>query len=376
MLSLQRGTEFYNQTPTLVPGFTQSTTPGSIQKDGQSLESFSSLSAIQTGIFVLFVFRAFIAIVGFFANCLVVFCVCYFKKLRKVNNFFVANLAIIDALTLAVDLTIFLPCNIPPPYKKHSLRFLNCQIASFGNTLTAMSLIALILISVDRFIFIIMPLMYEKFRRNWLKIIVFFCWIVCGGLYTLFGMTLMCPKGSATETTYNLINLFYFIIWFIVVSVLYSVIFKTAHRQNQAIRRNIMMTQRASVAGKPPNMAGDVNGDASMTPNFSQTQIRIIVGYALIVGIAFVTFLFIEALEVSFLINSDPGSFSEVPFLLVEIARTQLTMNSVINPFIYGATQKVYRDAFFSTAKCQITKSAIKRSAIYDNDTLKLDVDV
>ena len=369
--------ELYNQTPAISPGSIQSTTtPGPNVDMAQSLDSFSNLSAIQTGIFMLFVFRSLIAFIGFFANCLVVFCVCYFKKLRKVNNFFVANLAIIDALTLAVDMTIFLPCNIPPPYKKQSLRFLNCQIASFGNTLTAMSLIALILISVDRFIFIIMPLRYEQFRRNWLKIILILCWGICGGLYTIFGMSLMCPKGGRFETTYNLINLFYFIIWFIIVTVLYSIIFKTAHKQNQAIRNNIMMTQRASVAGAPANMTSSgVQGDANMTPNFSQTQIRIILGYALIVGIAFVTFLFIEALEVVFLINSDTGSFSEVPFLLVEIARTQLTLNSVINPFIYGATQKVYRDAFLSTIKCQITKTALKRNTIYDNETLKLDVE-
>ena len=331
---------------------------------------------------ILFTLRGFVAFVGFFANLLVIFCVVYFQKLRQINNFFVANLAILDALILFLVGVFFMPKSQPKILKiahendnsSSSDKF--CIPGKIANTVTFTSLVALILISVDRFVFIIMPMRYQKIERNWIKItaISMLVSLFYFGIQSTF---LMC-EGGIKETVYNIMNLIASVVWFVTSAILYSLIFKTAFQQNRAVQHSIKLAQRASLNGH--NSIGLQNSNSNSTneqrPVLNNTQKRIVIGYSLIVGFALITFLVMDALEITYIINPNIG-LSDQKNLLIQLAKLQMTLNSAVNPFIYAATQKVYRDAFISVLSCRVAKNgcrAIEFGNAERTDRIRIDV--
>ena len=242
----------------------------------------------------LFLLRYFIAVIGFVANCLVMFCIYSYKKLQKVRNYLVANLAIIDAISLLMDITVFIPAEVPA-YGNIPV-FESCSFAVAGNTLTFLGLIALTIVSVDRFVYIMMPFYYHNFRKHWIKIVAS-SWLLFGTCHGVFGILLTCPGFyMEKETLYNMTNLFSFMTWFLVEAVLYSIIYFRAYRQNLALGRS----SSANENGVEVSTSGGVPGR-----NFNPIQKKIIIGYLLIVGIAFITFLF--RYENSLQVKSLPG---------------------------------------------------------------------
>ena len=251
----------------------------SYEKTSESNDSFE--------VSFLFLFRYFIAIIGLVANCLVIFCIYSYKKLQKVRNYLVANLAVIDALSLIMDLTVFIPSEVPSYGKIIN----SCFFSVAGNTLTFMGMIALTVVSVDRFVYIMRPLHYHYFRKHWIKTVLS-SWLVFGTCHAAFGVLFTCPAFYVeNEMIYNFSNLVSFSTWFVVEAVLYSIIYWKAYRQNLSLGRSQAANESAN-------------------RSFNPIQKRIIIGYLLIVGFAFLTSLFSNFLAIMFLVYPDEMEFS------------------------------------------------------------------
>ncbi len=296
----------------------------------------SGLSSSDFLLFSVFFLRYAIALFGLVSNCTVIFCVCFYRKLRKVRNYLVANLALIDTLILIMDISVFIPSDVPNMERSWLVADnmgLGCSASVLGNTLTFLGLIALGIVATDRFVYIMLPLHYHLFRNQWVKIVTG-SWVAMGTCHVAFGFVCTCPAvNQDREDFYNLANASITAVWFSIICILYSIIYYRAYRQNASLERRGTEESR------------DSRGCCS------STQKRIIFGYMLIVGISFLTFLFVQFLGIMFVMfdEGSPGFLT----VLEEIAQLQLTINSSINPVIYAATQNLYRKAFISLYKCK-----------------------
>ncbi|XP_075247785.1 alpha-1B adrenergic receptor-like [Convolutriloba macropyga] len=334
------------------------------------------------------ILRAFIAVVGFFANLLVIFSVLYFERLRVACNYFVANLAILDATTLFIIFTFFIPRSIPK-FLDHKFDPI-CWVAKVSNTVYIMSLVALILISIDRYIYIVKPLNYENFKRRWF-LVTFLSMATCATLHGLAGAFMMCrdEADDPIETIYNFGNTTISVAWFITIIAIYSSIFKTAYVQSKATQSYVQMTQRASMNVNPntiridsnqPLTSSRTNSSAEPGNTFTKTQSRIIFGYSLIVGFTTLTFIILTCLTTAYAI--DPSLGLRAPsgwFILKTVAHIQVTLNAAVNPFIYAATQKVYRKAFMSVLQCRCDRNSRRAVCLGPNEAtgrVNIDIDV
>ena len=201
----------------------------------------------------LFILRYFLAVFGVISNLLLIFCVLFFKHLRETKNYFVVNLAIFDLAALSAQLAVFIPCSIIPKLLRSHFPYPcpvhSCYVTSLGNAITFVSLGAIILISLDRYLFILHGLHYNKFARYWYITTLGFSWLFCLGFWSLTGL-LRCPQGqNPFEQVYPIINLVAFLLWFLIVAYIYFRILLIVYHQTRADKkRTILYASQATIA--------------------------------------------------------------------------------------------------------------------------------
>ena len=132
---------------------------------------------------VIFIISMIYIFIGMPANVFIIVCVLRMKLYEQPAMIALMNLTLVDLLLCA----IVLPFNIIPGIagefvlgNSDFVRCKVCQIGIFYITLSLASLFSVTMVSVDRFLFIKIPLLYDKFvtvRR--MIIVVLITWFVC-----------------------------------------------------------------------------------------------------------------------------------------------------------------------------------------------------
>ncbi len=196
-----------------------------------TIQVYSETKLILTAIFISIVMLA--TIIG---NSLVIFCVCYYPRLRGRTNYLIVSLAVADWLVGTFSLPLRLAQTVKAgqwPFGHHG-----CQFWIWVDMLcSAASILSLTGISFDRLIAVIDPLKYEERMRprrvcQIIGIIWFFA-LICASLSlvqwtgrSVIIVRLECSIQSKEYITF--VSVAAFFVPLAVVLVNYSVIFKIA----------------------------------------------------------------------------------------------------------------------------------------------------
>ena len=184
--------------------------------------------------------RLVVVLFGILTNLLVVVVVSRDRSLRHTANYFVASMALVDALTLLSDAVIFIPKDFFHNYLFSITNdtlptVLKLNIYNVGNTLMVIGTTNLIIICLDRYIYIQRPFMYGKVRRG-ARLAIAASWLVPAVLYTLIHLYVTVVRPDY-EPMYTVINMAFHDAAFLSIIVLYFRIFATARGHRRAIGR-------------------------------------------------------------------------------------------------------------------------------------------
>lgn len=200
-----------------------------------STEAVSLVDVVLTSIFVSTVMIA--TIIG---NSLVIFCVCYYRRLRGRTNYLIVSLAVADWLVGMVSNPFRLRQTINFEKWPTNLNDTGCQFWIWIDMLcSAASILSLMAISIDRLIAILDPLKYEeRMRTKHIYIMICIAWLfalVCACLSlvewkkeSVIKITSQCSIASKEYITFVATAAFF--IPLVVVLVNYGIIFKVALR--------------------------------------------------------------------------------------------------------------------------------------------------
>ena len=190
----------------------------------------SEVAVILTSVFICIVMLA--TIVG---NSLVIFCVCYYPRLRGRTNYLIVSLAVADWLVG----TISLPLRLAQTVNQDSWPFSHtaCQFWIWVDMLcSAASILSLTVISFDRLIAVVDPLKYEnRMRPSRVYAMIGITWTfalicACLSLHKWEGSVILHrPQCAIISKEYvTFVSTAAFFVPLTVVFVNYSVIFKIA----------------------------------------------------------------------------------------------------------------------------------------------------
>ena len=112
------------------------------------------------------IFISVVMLVTIIGNSLVIFCVCYYPRLRGRTNFLIVSLAVADWLIGVISDPFKLVPNLNHNHWPESLNTSGCHIWIATDMLcSAVSILSLMAISIDRLIAITDPLKYEERMR-------------------------------------------------------------------------------------------------------------------------------------------------------------------------------------------------------------------
>ena len=259
---------------------------------------------------ILGAFMAFLSVTG---NLLVVLAIYRTASLQNITNYFLASLAVADfavgILTLPVCLAWF-------SLNHESLNVLAGVLYMQSLTASTYNLCA---VTIDRYIAVRWPLRYHSImtmRRFWFM--VSFAWIfsilmgsvrffIAGDLFWLITITIV------------------FVVPFAVISYCYAYMLKEARRQNRdASERTVgEMAARAE------------NHKATVT-------VAIVVGAYLLFTLPMIVVTIAELIFAVSELCLMEMKFQQLSYWMVLVS----FCNSAVNPFIYGARKKEFRNAF------------------------------
>ena len=290
-------------------------------------------------VLIIFIaFKCLCFIVGILGNACVIIYNVFFNRSKTPTTYFVVNLAIIDFLACCIIYPVWITKFVRSVLGVTNDQKLFCFVDQISPISVLLSILTLLAITVDKFVFIKWPLRYDlivTWRRTYFALLVIWAFgINLIPFIILFTTTEQC---AITEMflPVSIFFVYIFIPFFIIVVLNYK-IFKIAREQ------------RLSIA------VSSVGGDTVQIPNqpsfnsvFSSWRItrelKNIKTFAIIIGVLFCCILPYSIIVV---VEDYWCHGSCIPVEVRYLFGDLVGVNSIVNPFIYGIRQKEYRNAF------------------------------
>ncbi|XP_035999682.1 melanopsin-A-like [Fundulus heteroclitus] len=168
---------------------------------------FSKVDVPDHAHYVFAVFVFVIGALGITGNALVMFAFYSNKKLRKLPNYFIMNLAVSDFLMAFTQSPIFF---INCLYKEWMFGDMGCKIYAFCGALFGISsMINLLAISIERYLVITKPLQtmhWSSKRRTIFAIFLIWFYSLAWSLAPLVGWSSYIPEGLMTSCTWDYVT--------------------------------------------------------------------------------------------------------------------------------------------------------------------------
>ena len=287
---------------------------------------------------VFIVFKCLLLILGILGNASVIIYNVFFNRSKTKTTYFVVNLAIIDLLSCCIIYQIWITKFVRSILGVTDDQKLFCFLDHISPISVLLSVLTLLAITVDKFVFINWPLRYDlivTWRRTYFALLTIW---VFGIILIPFIIIFTTTEPCRIAEMFFPVSVFivYIFIPFLIIVVLNNKIFKIAREQ----RMKIAVTSIGSDTVQFPNIY-------SFYTVFSSSRItrelKNIKTFVIIIGVLFccvIPFNIILLGEVFWCHGSCMPV--EVRYLFGEL----IIANSIVNPFIYGIRQKEYRNAF------------------------------
>ena len=286
---------------------------------------------------VFIVFKCLFFIVGILGNACVIIYNVFLNRSKTPANYFIVNLAIIDFLACCIIYPIWITKFVRSILGVTDDQKLFCFVDQISPITVLLSLLTLLAITVDKFVFINWPLRYYlivTWRRTYFALLMIWVFgIILIPFLILFTTTEQC---AITEIFLPIfISFVYIFIPFSIIVVLNYKIFK------------IIREQRLKIA------VISVGRDTEHFPNrpsfysvFSCSRItrelKNVKTFAIIVGVLFCCILPYSIIVV---VEDYWCHGSCIPIEVRYLFGDLVGVNSIVNPLIYGIRQKEYRNA-------------------------------
>ena len=286
---------------------------------------------------VFIVFKCLFFIVGILGNACVIIYNVFFNRSKTPTTYFVVNLAIIDFLACSIIYPVWITKFVRSVLGVTNDQKLFCFVDQISPISVLLSILTLLAITVDKFVFINWPLRYHvivTWRRTYFALLMIWVFgIILIPFIILFTTTQPCGLKMFLSVS---VVVFYICIPFFIIFVLNYKICKIAREQ----RLKMSVNSVASDTVQTPN-SYSIN---SVISSWRITrELKNIKTFAIIIGVLFcciLPFMIIVFVEDYWCHGSC------IPVEIRYLFGDLVGVNSIINPFIYGIRQKEYRNAF------------------------------
>ena len=266
-------------------------------------------------------------------NSLVLVAIAKFEQLKTLPNIFVASMASSDLLVGLLTIPVYVGLLYINPELSHSRWPCTWGFVSVVFPVSV-SLLSLLAVSADRYIYIMKPLHYsEMMTTRKALIIIMFIWIYSLILSLLPAMgwtkwnnsTKICKLSEVFPFAYSLFMVLQLLVILLAVAILYFKIIREAHRQ---CRRIFVQTSAST----------------NKTINKDSSGIRLAKMFLLVIGLFYIWWMPYFLLTGARLMITPPE-----PIQLSIASQTTMFMafcNSFMNPFVYAAKNTQFRNAF------------------------------
>ncbi|XP_041364200.1 adenosine receptor A2a-like [Gigantopelta aegis] len=291
----------------------------------QNATNDSEVDLPNSSIVMLSVFVSIFTIpVILIGNGLTIVCVWRTPNLKTLSNMYIVSLAVADFLT-----GCFIPLNLSVMIQVSKELHFNedfCLMLISGNLITVgVSVTSMILIAVDRYLYIVRPLHYATLMTTGrTRFLIAVSWVVSGSLnlVPIFHNNWDPAVGCAFFQTINEDFLMYYVCLYFwtgstISAILYGTIFRVAWRQHKTV---------TALYGKPAY--------GSLTKaNWQRLKL-----FFVVFGIYFVCWL---PLTMAFIL----GRFFPVPRSVSHVTITLIYVNSSANCFVYALMNREFKQA-------------------------------
>ena len=288
---------------------------------------------------VFIVFKCLFFIVGILGNACVIIYNVFFNRSKTPTTYFVVNLAIIDFLACCIIYPVWITKFVRSVLGVTNDQKLFCFVDQISPISVLLSILTLLAITVDKFVFIKWPLRYDVIvtcrRRTYFSVLMIWVFgIILIPFIILFTTTEPCVI-TEMFLPVSIFFVYIFIPFFIIVVLNYK-IFKIAREQRLKIAVTSVERDTVQIPNQP-----------SFYSVFScwriTRELKNIKTFAIIIGVLFCCMLPYSIIAV---VEDHWCHCSCIPVEVRYLLGDLVGVNSILNPFIYGIRQKEYRNAF------------------------------
>ena len=290
---------------------------------------------------VFIVFKCLFFIVGILGNACVIIYNVFFNRSKTPTSFFVVNLAINDFFACCIIYPIWMTTFIRRALGIKSDQKLFCLIDQISEISVIFSILTLLVITVDKFVFINWPLKYDlivTWRRTYFaSVMILVFGVILMPFSLLFKTESRVHRFCGVNTLLYVFGIFiYILIPFFIICILNYKILKIAQEQRLKIAVNTVTS--VTMQSRNQSSINSVFSRWRITREFKNIKtFGIIIGVLLCCILPYTTLRFVERLWC----NGSCVQF-EIELSFAEL----VAINSIINPFIYGVRQREYRSIF------------------------------
>ena len=304
------------------------------------MSNITSPQKVQSGkvLIVFIVFKCLLFILGILGDASGIIYNVFFNRSKTKTTYFVVNLAIIDLLACSIIYPIWITKFIGSVLGVRDDQKLFCFVDHLSPTSVLISILTLLAITVDKFVFINWPLRYDlivTWRRTYFALLVIWAFgINLIPFIILFTTTEQC---AITEMFLPVsIFLVYIFISFFIIVVLNSKIYKISRQQRLKI--SVISVARDFVQFPKQASFYSVFSGWRIT-----RELKNIKTFVIIIGVLFCCILPYSIIVV---VEDYWCHGSCIPVVVRYLLGDLVGANSTLNPFIYGIIQREYRNAF------------------------------
>ena len=290
---------------------------------------------------VFIVFKTPFLIVGILGNVCVIIYNVFLNHSKTPSSYLVVNLAINDFFACCIIYPIWMTTFMRSALGITTDHKVFCLVDQISVISVILSILTLLAISVDKFVFINWPLKYDLIvtcRRTYFALLmIWFLGIILTPFNLLFKTESRVHRFCGDNTFLHVFTFFlYKLIPFFIIFILNYKIFKIAQEQRLKIAVNSVPSY--TMQSRNPSSINSVFSRWRITRELKNIKtIGIIIGVLLCCILPYTILRFVELLWC----NESCVRFE------VELSFAVLVgVNSIVNPFIYGIRQREYRNAF------------------------------
>lgn len=286
------------------------------------------------------VFKYLFTIVGILGNLGVIIYNILWNHSKLPTDYLIVNLAIIDVITCSTYYPIYAVAFTRFLSGLNENQLLFCKISvTIASTSVALSIMTLLAITVDRFLFMASPLQYPLIV-TWCRVYIILLLIWSSAFF--YGCLLLVLTKNDEKRFFCSTELPAVVLLGLILSVYIPIIavvffnykiFKMARNQRRRIAEMVTTTSEG-VSGS--------DGNTSRKAGVSRT-LKVVKTFVIVIAVFLASLI---PYSTAILIEVFICRASCVPLKVFIILGDLVGLNSVANPFIYGIRQKEYRNAF------------------------------